>query len=60
MNGNELSLQWKGATDAGRGICQVNVVDEDGLIIQSSAVKNAPVFKVAEGKTLGGTAQLFV
>jgi hypothetical protein len=56
---NELSLQWKGATDAGSGICQVNVVDEDGLIIQSSSVKNAPVVKVAAGATVAGTAQVF-
>jgi hypothetical protein len=58
-NSNELSLQWKGATDAGSGICQVNVVDEDGLVIQSSSAKNAPVFKVASGTTLSGTAQVF-
>jgi hypothetical protein len=56
---NELSLQWKGATDAGSGICQVNVVDEDGLVIQSSAAKNAPVVKVAAGATVAGTAQVF-
>ena len=56
---NELSLQWKGATDAGSGICQVNVVDEDGLIIQISSVKNAPVVKVAAGATVAGTAQVF-
>ena len=56
---NELSLQWKGATDAGSGICQVNVVDEDGLVIQSSSVKNAPVVKVAAGSTVAGTAQVF-
>jgi hypothetical protein len=56
---NELSLQWKGATDAGSGICQVNVVDEDGLIIQSSTTKNAPVVKVAGGATITGTAQVF-
>ena len=56
---NELSLQWKGATDAGSGICQVNVVDEDGLIIQSSTTKNAPVVKVAGGATVTGTAQIF-
>jgi hypothetical protein len=58
-NSNELSLQWKGATDPGSGICQVDVVDEDGLVIQSSSVKNAPVFKVASGTTLNGTAQVF-
>ena len=56
---NELSLQWKGATDAGSGICQVNVVDEDGLIVQSSSVKNAPVLKVVAGATVAGTAQVF-
>ena len=56
---NELSLQWKGATDAGSGICQVNLVDADGLILQSSSVKNAPVVKVAAGATIAGTAQVF-
>ena len=56
---NELSLQWKGATDAGSGICQVNIVDADGLILQSSSVKNAPVVKVAAGATVAGTAQVF-
>jgi hypothetical protein len=56
---NELSLAWKGATDAGSGICQVNVVDEDGLVIQSSNVKNAPVVKVLGGATVSGTAQIF-
>jgi len=56
---NELSLVWKGATDAGSGICQVNVVDEDGLVIQSSNVRNAPVVKFAGGATVSGTAQIF-
>ena len=55
----EVSLQWKGATDAGSGICQANVVDEDGLIIATSSVKNAPVLKVAAGAKLAGTAQVF-
>ncbi len=59
VSNNELSLQWKGVTDAGSGICQVNVVDEDGLVIQSSSVKNAPVFKVSAGNSLTGTAQVF-
>jgi hypothetical protein len=56
---NELSLAWKGATDAGSGICQVNVVDEDGLVLQSSSVKNAPVIKVVAGATVTGLAQVF-
>jgi hypothetical protein len=55
----EVSLQWKGATDAGSGICQANVVDEDGLIVATSSVKNAPVLKVAAGAKLVGTAQVF-
>ena len=59
VSGNELSLQWKGAIDAGSGICQVNVVDEDGLILQSSSAKNAPVIKVTGGLALNGGAQVF-
>ena len=59
VSGNQLSLQWRGATDAGSGICQVNVVDEDGLVIQSSSAKNAPLFNVTDGTTLSGTAQVF-
>jgi hypothetical protein len=59
VNAGELSLQWKGATDAGSGICQVNVVDDDGLIVQASSVKNAPTFKITSGSTLAGTAQVF-
>jgi hypothetical protein len=59
VNAGELTLQWKGATDAGAGVCQANIVDEDGLILQSSSVKNAPVFKIASGTTVTGTAQVF-
>jgi hypothetical protein len=55
----EVSLQWKGATDAGSGICQANVFDEDGLILASSSAKNAPVLKVPAGAKLAGTAQVF-
>ena len=58
-NANELTVAWKGATDVGAGICQVNVVDEDGLIIQATAAKNAPVFKLSSGVALTGTAQIF-
>ena len=56
---NELTVAWKGATDAGAGICQVNVVDEDGLILQATSAKNAPVFKLTSGVALTGTAQVF-
>jgi hypothetical protein len=58
-NANQLTVAWKGATDTGAGICQVNVVDEDELIIQSTTVKNAPAFTVKNGAVLKGTAQVF-
>jgi hypothetical protein len=58
-NSKELTVSWKGATDAGSGICQVNVVDEDGLVLATSTAKNAPAFKVTPGATLAGTAQVF-
>jgi len=59
LSGGEVSLQWKGATDPGSGICQVNIVDEDGWVLQSSSVKNAPEFKVATSTIVAGTAQVF-
>jgi hypothetical protein len=58
-NANQLTVAWKGATDTGAGICQINVVDEDELIIQSTSVKNAPAFTVKNGAVLTGTAQVF-
>jgi hypothetical protein len=58
-NANELTVAWKGATDAGAGICQVNVVDEDGLVLQASSAKNAPALKLNSGVALTGTAQVF-
>jgi hypothetical protein len=58
-NANQLTVAWKGATDSGAGICQVNILDEDELIIQSTNVKNAPVFTVKNGVPLTGTAQVF-
>ena len=58
-NANQLTVTWKGATDTGAGICQVNIVDEDELIIQSTSVKNAPEFTVKNGVPLTGTAQVF-
>jgi hypothetical protein len=58
-NANEFIVAWKGATDAGAGICQVNVVDEDGLVLQTSSAKNGPAFKLVRGEVLTGTAQIF-
>jgi hypothetical protein len=59
ITSNEVSVQWKGATDIGSGICEAHLVDDIGLVVQSSAIKNAPAFKVAPGATLSGTAQVF-
>jgi hypothetical protein len=59
VTAGEVSLQWKGATDTGSGICLTNVVDEDGLILATSTAKNAPVLKVATGAKLVGKAQIF-
>ena len=58
-NANQLTVTWKGATDTGAGICQVNVVDEEELVIQSTSVKNAPAFTVKNGVPLKGTTQVF-
>jgi hypothetical protein len=58
-NANQLTVTWKGATDTGSGICQINVVDEEELVIQSTSVKNAPAFTVKNGVPLKGTAQVF-
>jgi hypothetical protein len=58
-NTKELTVVWKGATDAGAGICQASVLDEDGLVIQSTSAKNALAFKVSNGTSLTGTAQVF-
>jgi hypothetical protein len=58
-NSNEATVTWKGATDAGAGICQASVVDEEGLVIQKSSIKNAPAFTVKTGALLTGTAQVF-
>jgi hypothetical protein len=40
-------------------LCQTNLVDEDGLILQSSTAKSAPVIKVQNGTTLATKAQAF-
>ena len=55
----DISVQWKGATDAGSGVCEVSIVDEDGLVVQSSTAKNAPTLKLDTGSSLAGTARVF-
>ena len=57
--GKEVSLAWNGVKDPGSGLCQTNLVDEDGLVTQSSEAKSSPVIKVQNGVTLNSKAQAF-
>ena len=57
--GNQISIGWSGAKDAGSGLCQTNLVSPEGLIVQSSSAKMAPILKVTNGQTLSATAQVF-
>jgi hypothetical protein len=56
---NDVSLAWDGLKDPGTGLCQTNLVDEDGLITQSSTAKSSPIIKVPTGTTLSSKAQAF-
>jgi hypothetical protein len=57
--GNQVSIGWSGAKDAGSGLCLTNLVSPEGLIMQSSSAKTAPILKVTNGQTLSATAQVF-
>ena len=57
--GDQVNLAWIGLKDPGSGLCQTNFVDEDGLILQSSPLKGAPVFKLQNGATIKTKAQAF-
>ncbi len=59
LNGNDVSIAWNGVKDPGSGLCQTNLVDEDGLITQSSTAKSSPVIKVQNGVALSSKAQAF-
>ena len=59
LGAKEVSLAWDGLKDPGSGLCQTNLVDEDGLITQSSAAKSSPIIKVQTGTTLSSKAQAF-
>ena len=59
INGDQLSLAWTGAKDVGTGLCQTNVVNEEGLVVQSSTAKAAPVLKITSGIAIKATAQIF-
>jgi len=56
---NDVSLAWDGLKDPGSGLCQTNLVDEVGLITQSSTAKSSPIIKVPTGTTLSSKAQAF-
>jgi len=59
ISGDQLSLSWTGAKDDGSGLCKTNLVDKEGLILQSSSAKAAPTVKVKSGTLLKATAQVF-
>ncbi len=59
VNADQLSAAWTGAKDLGSGLCQSNLVSEEGLILQSSTAKSAPVFKLTSGVAITAKAQLF-
>ena len=59
VSGDQISLSWTGAKDAGSGLCQTNIVNETGLITQRSTAKTAPILKLTRGVSLKATAQLF-
>jgi hypothetical protein len=56
---SDVSLAWDGLKDPGSGLCQTNLVDEDGLITQRSTAKSSPIIKVPTGTTLSSKAQAF-
>ena len=57
ITGNEISLEWNGAQDSGSGICQTNLVNQDGYVTQSIADK--PVIKLIIGKKIVSKVQVF-
>ena len=59
VDSNYISLSWNGTKDPGTGLCQTNIVDEDGLILHSSSEKANPVIKVEAGKSITAKAQIF-
>ncbi len=59
FSGEETTVAWSGAKDAGSGLCQTNLVDTDGYILQSSSEKSSPRFTVPTGTGLVMSAQIF-
>ncbi len=59
FSGEQTIVAWSGAKDAGSGLCQTNLVDTDGYILQSSSEKSSPRFTVPTGTGLAISAQVF-
>ncbi len=59
FSGEETTVAWSGAKDAGSGLCQTNLVDTDGYILQSSSERSSPRFTVPTGSGLAMSAQVF-
>ena len=59
VNAENISVGWTGARDSGTGLCQTNLINEEGLVLQSSNAKTAPVIKLINGVALRATAQIF-
>ncbi len=59
IEGNQVSLAWSGAKDSGTGLCQMNLVNSEGLVLQRSTAKSAPAISVTSGIALQATAQVF-
>ena len=57
--GDQLSIAWSGAKDAGSGICLTNIVNNEGVITQSSSDSKLPTLTLNKGQILSGTAQVF-
>ena len=58
VDGDQISAAWVGAKDTSSGLCKTNLVNEEGLVIQSSSAK-LPVFKLNNGVAINTKAQVF-
>ncbi len=59
INANQVTLAWNGAKDSGSGLCQTNLVNQEGLVFQSSSENTSPHFINTVGNTLNTFAQVF-
>ena len=59
VNADQISTAWIGAKDSGSGLCQTNLVSDEGLVLQSSTAKTAPIIKLTNGVAITAKAQVF-